>query len=121
MDGVVGDFLCERYGDLKENPLTIEVKDNRIVDLRSENKDLRDDFRSTPAPTKTATGSVSLRSAPTLPAPALSATFCRTKRFQESISLLAIPTPSTRPKLDFEKHISTASGATSTSGSTTKR
>ena len=45
VDGVVGDFLCERYGDLKESPLTIEVKDNRIVDLRSENKDLRDDFR----------------------------------------------------------------------------
>ena len=45
VDGVVGDYLCERYGDLKENPLTIEVENNRIVDLRSENKDLRDDFR----------------------------------------------------------------------------
>ncbi len=45
VDGVVGDYLCERYGDLKESPLTIEVENNRIVDLRSENKDLRDDFR----------------------------------------------------------------------------
>lgn len=45
VDGVVGDYLCERYGDLKDNPLTIEVKDNRIVDLHSDNKDLRDDFR----------------------------------------------------------------------------
>ena len=45
VDGVVGDYLCERYGDLKENPLIIEVENNRIVDLRSENKDLHDDFR----------------------------------------------------------------------------
>jgi aminopeptidase len=45
VDGVVGDYLCERYGDLKDNPLTIEVKNNRIVDLHSDNKDLRDDFR----------------------------------------------------------------------------
>jgi aminopeptidase len=45
VDGVVGDYLCERYGDLKDNPLTIEVENNRIVDLRSENRDLRDDFR----------------------------------------------------------------------------
>ena len=45
VDGVVGDYLCERYGDLQNNPLTIEVENNRIVDLQSENKDLRDDFR----------------------------------------------------------------------------
>ncbi len=45
VDGVVGDYLCERYGDLQPNPLTIEVENNRIVDLHSENKDLRDDFR----------------------------------------------------------------------------
>jgi aminopeptidase len=46
VDGVVGDYLCERYGDLEDNPLTIEVENNRIVDLRSENKDLRDEFRA---------------------------------------------------------------------------
>jgi hypothetical protein len=45
VDGVVGDYLCERYGDLKDSPLTIEVENNRIVSLKSENKDLRDDFR----------------------------------------------------------------------------
>ena len=45
VDGVVGDYLCERYGDLKENPLTIVVENNRIRSLKSENKDLRDDFR----------------------------------------------------------------------------
>jgi leucyl aminopeptidase (aminopeptidase T) len=45
VNGVVGDYLCERYGDLKDNPLTIEVENNRIRSLKSENKDLRDDFR----------------------------------------------------------------------------
>lgn len=45
VDGVVGDYLCERYGDLESNPLTIDVENNRITDLRSENKDLRDEFR----------------------------------------------------------------------------
>jgi aminopeptidase len=46
VDGVVGDYLCERFGDLKGDPLTIEVENNRIVNLRSENKDLRDEFRA---------------------------------------------------------------------------
>ena len=46
VDGVVGDYLCARYGDLKETPLTIEVENNRIRSLKSENKDLRDDFRA---------------------------------------------------------------------------
>jgi len=45
VDGVVGDYLCERYGDLKDNPLTIEVENNRIRSLQSDNKELRHDFR----------------------------------------------------------------------------
>jgi aminopeptidase len=46
VDGVVGDYLCSKYGDLRETPLTIEVRDNRIVDLRCERKDLLDEFRA---------------------------------------------------------------------------
>jgi leucyl aminopeptidase (aminopeptidase T) len=46
VDGVVGDYLCERFGDLEPNPLTIEVENNRIRSLHSENKDLRDEFRA---------------------------------------------------------------------------
>src|SRR5947208_9177029 len=44
VDGVVGDYLCERFGDLESSPLTIEVENNRIRSLKSENKDLRDEF-----------------------------------------------------------------------------
>src|SRR5439155_7967679 len=46
VDGVVGDYLCERFGDLESNQLTIEVENNRIRSLRSENKELREEFRA---------------------------------------------------------------------------
>src|SRR5207247_3746145 len=46
VDGVVGDYLCERFCDLESSPLTIEVENNRIRSLKSENKDLRDEFRA---------------------------------------------------------------------------
>lgn len=45
VDGVVGDYLCTKYGDLHDTPLTIEVKNNRIVDLCCENKGLLEEFR----------------------------------------------------------------------------
>jgi len=44
IDGVVGDYLCAKFGDLKENPLTIEIKGNRLVSAESTNRELRDDF-----------------------------------------------------------------------------
>jgi len=44
IDGVVGDYLCAKFGDLKANPLTIWVKGNRVVEVHSENKDLESDF-----------------------------------------------------------------------------
>jgi leucyl aminopeptidase (aminopeptidase T) len=44
VDGVVGDYLCEKYGDLAGSPLTIEVKDNRLQSAKSENKALESEF-----------------------------------------------------------------------------
>ena len=46
VDGVVGDYLCAKYGDLNDRPLTIEVRDSRIVDLRCDNKELVEEFRA---------------------------------------------------------------------------
>ena len=43
-DGVVGDYLCAKYGDLQQTPLTIEVRDARIVDVQCENKELLTEF-----------------------------------------------------------------------------
>jgi leucyl aminopeptidase (aminopeptidase T) len=44
VDGVVGDFLCARYGLLEAMPLTIEIAQNRIVRCSSANKQLEADF-----------------------------------------------------------------------------
>ena len=46
VDGVVGDYLCQKYGDIQETPLTIEVENNRIRQLRCENKELLEEFRA---------------------------------------------------------------------------
>lgn len=46
VDGVVGDYLCQKYGDLRDTPLTIKVKNNRITDLRCDHKELLADFRA---------------------------------------------------------------------------
>jgi aminopeptidase len=46
VDGVVGDYLCRKYGDLRETPLTIEVENNRIRSLRSDNPGLLEEFRA---------------------------------------------------------------------------
>ena len=46
VDGVVGDYLCQKYGDLQGTPLTIEVQDNRIRDLRCDDKELLEEFRA---------------------------------------------------------------------------
>jgi leucyl aminopeptidase (aminopeptidase T) len=44
IDGVVGDYLCEKYGDLRATPLTIQVSDSRLLSARSDNKTLEDEF-----------------------------------------------------------------------------
>ena len=44
IDGVVGDWLCDRYGSLKDTPLTIEIEQSRLVRATSPNVALRDDF-----------------------------------------------------------------------------
>ena len=46
VDGVVGDYLCAKYGDLHDAPITIDVRDNRIVDLACDHKELLKDFRA---------------------------------------------------------------------------
>src|SRR5580658_2625795 len=44
IDGVVGDYLCAKFGSLKGNPLTIHMKGNRLTEAHSENRELEDDF-----------------------------------------------------------------------------
>jgi len=44
IDGVVGDYLCTKFGSLQETPLTIHMKKNRLTEAHSENRELEDDF-----------------------------------------------------------------------------
>ncbi len=44
VDGVVGDYLCAKYGDLAPSPLTLTVKGNRLTEARSDNKELEQEF-----------------------------------------------------------------------------
>ncbi|MDQ2901246.1 MAG: aminopeptidase [Acidobacteriota bacterium] len=44
IDGVVGDYLCAKYGRLREEPLTIRVKENRLTEAFSANSKLEDEF-----------------------------------------------------------------------------
>src|SRR5439155_26752122 len=44
IDGVVGDYLCAKFGDLKNCPLTIRVKGNRLSEAHSDNRELEQDF-----------------------------------------------------------------------------
>ncbi len=44
VDGVVGDWLCDRYGLLDRTPLTLHIDKSRLVDAHSDNAALRDDF-----------------------------------------------------------------------------
>jgi aminopeptidase len=44
VDGVVGDYLCAKFGSLRENPLTIRMTKNRLAEAHSENRELEDDF-----------------------------------------------------------------------------
>jgi len=44
IDGVVGDYLCAKFGDLRHQPLTIKMKANRLTEAFSENKELEQDF-----------------------------------------------------------------------------
>ncbi len=44
IDGVVGDYLCAKYGDLRETPLTIHIKKNRLTEAACANRELEDEF-----------------------------------------------------------------------------
>jgi leucyl aminopeptidase (aminopeptidase T) len=44
IDGVVGDYLCAKFGSLQGNPLTVRMKGNRLTEAHSNNRELENDF-----------------------------------------------------------------------------
>jgi leucyl aminopeptidase (aminopeptidase T) len=45
-DGTAGDYFGPKYGDLQPNPLTLEMREGRLVSARSDRSDLADEFWS---------------------------------------------------------------------------
>ncbi len=45
-DGVVGEYLCARYGDLENTPLSVTIENSRIADVRCKNRSLVDEFNA---------------------------------------------------------------------------
>ena len=44
IDGVVGDYLCAKFGNLEATPLTVRILNSRLTEAHSENRELEDDF-----------------------------------------------------------------------------
>lgn len=44
VDGVVGDYLCQKWGDIAKHPLYIDVVDNRIKEVECSNPELLQEF-----------------------------------------------------------------------------
>jgi aminopeptidase len=44
IDGVVGDYLCERFGSLEATPLIVQIRNNRLTEAHSINKELEQAF-----------------------------------------------------------------------------
>jgi aminopeptidase len=46
IDGILGDFFCEKYGILEKNPLTVEIKNGKVVSAECINKELLEEFNN---------------------------------------------------------------------------
>ncbi len=44
VDGVVGDYLCQKYGDIQKTPVYIDIVENRIAKIECSNKELLQEF-----------------------------------------------------------------------------
>lgn len=44
VDGVLGDWLAPKYGDMARHPLTVSIADSRVTDVRCERADIVRDF-----------------------------------------------------------------------------
>ncbi len=122
IDGVVGDWLCDRYGDLKNTPLTLRIERQPARSGHVE-PTRRSSGTSGPTrtPTRTAIASGNLRLAPTSSCTRSSAIFCRTRNFPAFTSPSAIPTARTPAPTGTRPRTSTSSAPNSASGWTTSR
>jgi len=46
VDGVLGDWLAPKYGDMRETPMTITIENSRIVGIQCDHEGALDDFKT---------------------------------------------------------------------------
>ena len=46
VDGVLGDWLAKKHGDMRDKPLTVRIENSRIVDMQCNDAAVLDDFRA---------------------------------------------------------------------------
>ncbi len=46
VDGIIGGSFCQKYGDLRATPLTLDIQDNRLAGLACANQELRKEFEA---------------------------------------------------------------------------
>ena len=46
VDGVLGDWLAPKYGDMQPHPLTVRIEDSRIVEARCDRPEILADFKA---------------------------------------------------------------------------
>lgn len=44
VDGVVGDYLCAKFGDLREHPLTLQIRNSRLTEAQCVRREIEDEF-----------------------------------------------------------------------------
>lgn len=40
VDGTIGDYMCEKFGILEKNPITVEIKDGRVTNISCSNGEI---------------------------------------------------------------------------------
>ena len=121
IDGVVGDFLCEKFGSLADSPLTLRVKDNRLVEAHSENKELEDDFWKYTHTDENSRPRRRVRDRHQHRAQEVIGHILQDEKFPASTSRSAIPTARTPAPTGSRRRTSTWWRRASTSGSTIGR
>src|SRR5213079_130733 len=121
IDGVVGDYLCAKYGDLAAAPLIVEVENGRIRAMRSENKKLLEEFRGYTSTDENSNRVGEFAIGTNTACTRVIGNILQDEKVQACTSRLAIPTPNTLAQIGNRKRISIASAAISTSGSMASR
>lgn len=44
VDGTLGDYFCDRFGDLSQHPLYLEIENNRLRSLKCDNRAVAEEF-----------------------------------------------------------------------------